>query len=73
MNLTKYASNPVLDLGRSDTRDPKVFWHAATQHWIMMIVLADEKKVRLFSSRNLIEWQQLSEFGPAGATGGAWE
>ena len=24
---TKYAGNPVLDLGEKDFRDPKVFWH----------------------------------------------
>jgi fructan beta-fructosidase len=73
LTWTKYASNPILDLGRSDTRDPKVFWHAPTQRWIMIIVLANEKKVRLFSSPNLLAWQHLSDFGPQGATGGVWE
>ena len=70
---TKYSGNPVLDLQRSDTRDPKVFWHAPSRRWIMLIVLADEKKVRLFSSPNLREWRHLSDFGPQGATGGVWE
>ena len=27
---TKYAGNPVIDLGLADFRDPKVFWHAPT-------------------------------------------
>ena len=70
---TKYRGNPVIDLGRKDFRDPKVFWHAPTGRWIMATVLADEHKVRLFGSSDLIKWDTLSDFGPAGATGGAWE
>jgi fructan beta-fructosidase len=70
---TKYAGNPVLDLGRNDTRDPKVFWYQPTKRWIMVIVLANEKKVRIFGSPDLKHWQALSDFGPQGATGGVWE
>lgn len=70
---TKYAGNPVLDLGRKDFRDPKVFWHAPTRRWVMVSVLPDEHKVAFFGSTDLKAWQPLSEFGPAGATGGVWE
>jgi fructan beta-fructosidase len=70
---TKYAGNPVLDLSRSDHRDPKVFWYGPSKRWIMVTVLADERKVRLFSSPDLKRWEMLSDFGPAGATGGVWE
>lgn len=73
LTWTKYSGNPVLDLGRSDTRDPKVFWFEPEKKWVMVIVQADDKKVRLFSSQNLREWHPLSEFGPKGATGGVWE
>jgi len=73
LTWTKYSGNPVLDLHRSDTRDPKVFWYAPARRWIMLIVQANEKKVRFFSSPNLREWQHLSDFGPRGATGGVWE
>ncbi len=73
LKWTKYAANPVLDLGRRDTRDPKVFWYEPGKRWVMVIVQATDKKVRLFSSRNLKAWQPLSEFGPRGATGGVWE
>ena len=38
---TKYAKNPVLDLGLKDFRDPKVFWHEPTRRWIMVTVLPD--------------------------------
>ena len=71
--FTKYAGNPVLDLGRKDFRDPKVFWHAPTARFVMVTVLPDEHKVRFFGSRDLKRWETLSDFGPAGATGGVWE
>lgn len=70
---TKYSGNPVLDLGRSDTRDPKVFWYAPAHRWILVIVFANEKRVGIFSSPNLRQWTHLSDFGPQGATAGVWE
>lgn len=70
---TKYAGNPVLDLGLKDFRDPKVFWHAPTRRWVMVTVLPDQHKVRFFGSPDLKTWTALSDFGPAGATGGVWE
>src|SRR5262249_9220857 len=71
--FTKYRGNPVIDLGLKDFRDPKVFWHEPTARWIMAAVLPDLHKVRFFASRDLKRWETLSDFGPAGATGGVWE
>lgn len=70
---TEYEGNPVIDLHLADFRDPKVFWHAPTRKWVMVTVLAPEHKVRFFGSTDLKHWTALSDFGPAGATGGAWE
>jgi fructan beta-fructosidase len=70
---TKYSSNPVLDLGLKEFRDPKVFWHAPSLSWVMVVVLPDQHKLRIYRSRNLRQWEQASEFGPVGAVGGAWE
>ena len=70
---TKFQGNPILDLGLKDFRDPKVFWHAASQNWIMVVSLADQHKVRFYRSKNLRQWEQAGEFGPAGATSGVWE
>ncbi len=64
---TQYSSNPVLDCGLPDFRDPKVFWHEKTRRWIMVVVLPMEKTMRLYASSDLKRWTQLSEFGPAGA------
>ncbi len=63
---TKYADNPVLDVGEADFRDPKVFWHAPTERWVMVVVLAVQKKVQFYGSTDLKAWTLLSEFGPAG-------
>ncbi|MFJ9148426.1 glycoside hydrolase family 32 protein [Streptomyces sp. NPDC102270] len=70
---TKYRGNPVIDIGSKDFRDPKVQWYAPTRSWLMTVSLSAEHKVRFYSSSNLKDWEQLSEFGPAGATGGVWE
>ncbi|MBD9726574.1 GH32 C-terminal domain-containing protein [Streptomyces caniscabiei] len=70
---TKYQGNPVIDIGSRDFRDPKVQWYAPTKSWLMTVSLSAEHKVRFYSSKNLKDWTQLSEFGPAGATGGVWE
>ncbi|QNP74769.1 GH32 C-terminal domain-containing protein [Streptomyces roseirectus] len=70
---TKYPGNPVLDIGSKDFRDPKVQWYAPTRSWLMTVSLSAEHKVRFYTSKNLKDWTQLSEFGPAGATGGVWE
>ena len=69
----KYASNPVLDLNSTSFRDPKVFWHKPSSRWIMATVMADERKVRLWSSKDLKTWEKRSDFGPTGSTKGAWE
>jgi sucrose-6-phosphate hydrolase SacC (GH32 family) len=70
---TKYARNPVIDPGLKDFRDPKAFWHEPTRRWILVTVLPDQHKVRFFASPDLKSWTPLSDFGPAGATGGVWE
>ena len=70
---TKYAGNPVLDIGSAEFRDPKVQWYAPTKSWLMAVALATERKIRFYSSTDLKSWVALSDFGPAGAVGGVWE
>jgi levanase len=70
---TKYAGNPVLDIGSGEFRDPKVFWYEPDQRWIMVVALAVERKVSIYASANLKDWEHLSDFGPANAVGGVWE
>lgn len=57
---THHAGNPIFgDLNTKDVRDPKVFWHAETSRWIMIIGVDQQ----LFSSPNLKDWTFLSRTG----------
>lgn len=65
--FTRYAGNPVVDsdreLGTTDTRDPKVFWHGASERWVM--VLFEKDGVSFYTSTNLRAWTRKSHFkGP---------
>ena len=70
---TKFVGNPVI--GNSDIkdfRDPKVFWHDESESWIMALVAGDH--VKFYRSKNLKEWDIISDFGEdQGAHGGVWE
>jgi fructan beta-fructosidase len=69
--FTKYGI--VLDIDSSNFRDPKVFWYAPGHEWLMTAALSDQHKVTFYTSPDLKHWTHLSDFGPAGATGGVWE
>ena len=70
--FTKYGSNPVLTSAERDFRDPKVFWHAPTHRWVMLLAVGQE--MQIFSSANLMDWKYESSFGSKqGAHGGVWE
>lgn len=73
ISWTKYEGNPVLDIGSTEFRDPQVFWYEPDERWIMVIALAEERKVSFYASDDLKKWDHLSDFGPAGADGGVWE
>jgi sucrose-6-phosphate hydrolase SacC (GH32 family) len=70
---SKYSNNPVLDIGHSDFRDPKVFWHQPTGRWVMAVALSVDRKVSFYGSPDLKQWTHLSDFGPAGSVTGIWE
>ena len=70
---TKYKGNPVIpNPGIKDFRDPKVIWDEEHNQWLM--VLATYEKTLFYSSKNLIDWKKISEFGEnIGEHGGVWE
>jgi len=69
---TKYSHNPVIPVGGKDFRDPKVFWHADTKRWVMILAVNDH--VAILTSSNLINWTAVSEFGVGqGIHWGVWE
>jgi sucrose-6-phosphate hydrolase SacC (GH32 family) len=70
---TKFAGNPVLDLGMADFRDPCVFWHGPSAAWIMVVVKSNEQTAQIWRSGNLIDWHLASEFSAGAAPGRVWE
>ena len=61
--FTKYEKNPILTPfdGLKDFRDPKVFWYAPDQKWVM--VVSADKEMRFYSSPNLKDWTYMSGWG----------
>ncbi|KAI8932539.1 hypothetical protein NX059_010714 [Plenodomus lindquistii] len=81
MTWTTYdAANPVIlnppavyADQQLEFRDPSVFWHEETQSWVAIVSLAKLHKLLFYTSDNLKDWTQVSEFGPVNAVGGVWE
>jgi sucrose-6-phosphate hydrolase SacC (GH32 family) len=48
----RYEKNPILVYPE---RDPKVFWYAPSNHWVMMMY--GNNQYHLFTSTNLLSWQ----------------
>lgn len=68
-----YAGNPIIDLDLADFRDPKVFYHADSAAWVMVVALARDHVVQFYRSSDLLDWTLAGTFGPAGSTSGQWE
>lgn len=60
-----YASNPI-NVGTADAnfnRDPHVFWHAPSSHWVLVLYqnqTAPETGMLIFTSTDLLHWKQVS-------------
>ena len=68
----KYAGNPVLVSDQEDFRDPKAFWNEDIQKWNLILAVGQE--MRIYSSKDLKEWQYESSFGKElGCHEGVWE
>jgi sucrose-6-phosphate hydrolase SacC (GH32 family) len=69
----KFPDNPLLHTPATRDRDPKVFFHAPTRAWFMVLSLSrnntdrDHATYGLFRSRDLKAWELIQEIGP-----GAW-
>lgn len=47
-----YEKNPIMIYPE---RDPKVFWYAPSNHWVMMLYGSDQ--YHIFTSTNLLDWK----------------
>lgn len=56
--FTKFSGNPVLRNVTGGNRDPKVFWHEPSQHWVMALYVEKEGRhtIHFFTSPNLRDW-----------------
>ncbi|MCC6355863.1 MAG: glycoside hydrolase family 32 protein [Verrucomicrobiae bacterium] len=69
----KFSENPILRTRDCQDRDPKVFFHAPTRAWIMVLSLSRNNADReaatfgIFRSKDLRRWELAQEVGP-----GAW-
>jgi fructan beta-fructosidase len=71
--VAQYAGNPVIpNPGIKDFRDPKVIWHPPSGRWVMAV--SADKRIRFYSSPNLLDWTFESEFGEGqGSHAAVWE
>ncbi len=71
--FTKFENNPVIDNNEyKDFRDPKVSWDEDHERWLMVLAAGD--KIMFYESKNLKDWNLLSDFGQGiGGHGGVWE
>tara|TARA_R110002050_G_scaffold261556_1_gene401566 strand:+ start:17106 stop:19076 length:1971 start_codon:yes stop_codon:yes gene_type:complete len=69
---TKYEGNPVINIDSDSFRDPKVIWHKESKKWIMVVALSNDSQIRFYSSKNLVNWTFMQDFGPLGIEG-IWE
>lgn len=69
----KYEGNPVIsNPGIKDFRDPKVIWDDLSKNWILVLAAYDH--VKFYKSKNLKDWQHLSDWGiKYGSHEGVWE
>ncbi|KAH7011235.1 glycosyl hydrolase [Ilyonectria destructans] len=75
---TKYARNPIISqqqekphdiTGGLETRDPKVFFHAPSDQWIMILAHGGQNKMTFWTSPDTKSWTWKSDFGSADVPG----
>lgn len=72
--FTKYAGNPVIDVGASKFGDPKVFWHAGSGKWVLVAICGEPQGHAVFyGATDLKHWERLSEFHAPEAAPHVWE
>ncbi len=67
------VKDPVLDIGSTAFRDPKVFFHEATRRWVMLVSHADEGKLAFYTSHDLRAWTHSSDWRIDIPGGKTWE
>lgn len=75
--FTKYVANPVVKQVTPGNRDPKVFWHAPTKKWVMVVyvTLKGRHTIHFYTSPDLKVWTlaSITEGGTDGKDGYLFE
>ncbi len=61
-NFERFGGNPVIKNDDDNLRDPKVFWHAESQQWVMALAKGWKRGIELYGSKDLKSWNHLSTF-----------
>ncbi|KAI1784683.1 glycosyl hydrolase [Ganoderma leucocontextum] len=69
--FTRFADNPVIDVGSNSFRDPKVFWHAESQRWVMVVAHSSKFFIAIYTSLKI--WTHTSNFSHHGLLGLEYE
>ena len=56
-----------------DFRDPKVFWYAPEEKWVMLVALSLEYRLEFYESKDLKNWTKTSEFTAPAPKNHSWE
>lgn len=70
-SFKRWDKNPILDVGSSQFRDPKVIRHG--DKWIMVVAYAADLTLGVYSSFNLKEWRHESNITHVGLLGDQYE
>jgi len=57
----KHPANPLLgNISGGGDRDPRIFWHAPSKCWVMVLYLDQDPSFAILNSTDLLHWQQVS-------------
>ncbi|ORY25089.1 glycosyl hydrolase [Naematelia encephala] len=70
-SFERYDGNPVLRIGSTQFRDPKVIWY--NDHWVMVIAFAQDFAIGIYTSADLKEWKFASNVTHVGILGNQYE
>lgn len=71
--FTRYSGNPILEIGSSNFRDPKVIWHEPTARWVMILSFAQDFTIGFYTSEDLKDWTHVSNWTGHGLLGYQYE
>ncbi|MCW1886398.1 glycoside hydrolase family 32 protein [Luteolibacter flavescens] len=59
--FTKFKGNPVLPHVVAENRDPKIFWHEPSKHWVMPLYY-DGEDYGIYTSPDMVKWEKTSDY-----------